>query len=651
MRMPTRNKILSILNDPPKTLDQRYDEALRRIGDSDDVLHMLGWLARARRDLTSKELLHALAIQEGTSDIDRDDILPLDSLIQNSAGLVYVENSGTVRLLHRTVKEYLNKSSVCTEIDLKICRACLTYLCYEKCVQPLNEHNKLADVERKYPLLKYAARFWGEHYKAIPEEDRAKVHPQMLDFANKSYRAADAYMGHWALRMSVQKALQIWKGDTYKQDRRSLHMMSGPRPRAKWSGAHYAIFFGSFSMLKFFADHGVDLHQNPDRSGALLTLAAGLDRIKAAEFLIQHGVDVNVEGWDGSFPLLTAVGSGSIRMVEILLDAGCNIHQKARGNRKTPLHQACFHDRADVVDLLWQRGANTDIESDDDKMATPLAYVMDKGRERCRELLLFKHKAFTPFSALGLAVPMEDANLLRRLLEQGNDPNQTFGLGQSALDVALRIGNPDLIKFCIERGAHPRLYWREDDPAITAHANNTESWSESLKHLLQHQRKPYHSVSRSDYLVCEDHRLEYLKVRIPDDNDNDNDKNWPTAPNRIMFTITSHDQGWSNYPETWGAYRGSQTFFVSRIYQPDEKRQLQPVPNGDPRPIVRNVHASSQPKMHTVVWDARDRKKGCAKWMAELRPGRVIHVNARAAGKGLGWENHVHAVRVDLFRD
>lgn len=640
MKLPTQDKILKVLGDPPKTLNQRYEEALRRVGDSEEVLSMLAWLAKAHRDLTSKELLDALAIEEGQSDIDRVDMSVLHELVQNSAGLAILDENGVVRLLHRTVKKFLLESQVCANSGLKITKACLTYLCYDQCVQPLTQHNKLSSVERKYPFLQYAARYWGEHYKDVAEEDRALLNPQLLEFANKPCRAADAYMGHFAHRVALRRSLKIWKGDTYNRDKRSLHMMSGPRPRARWSGAHYAIFFGAFSMLKLFADNGVDLHQNLDRTGPLLTLAATLDRVKAAQFLIKQGVDVNVRDWTGAFPLFKAVESGSMEMVQLLIDAGADIHQ-THDDGKTVLHQACFYDRDDIVDLLWRNGADADIDEGrgSERIATPLAFVMDKGRARCRELLLFKHKAFTPFNAIGLNVPIESPDLLKRLLEQGTDPNQQYGQGESALDVALRLQDPVLINTILEKGGRPRLYWKEEDPKITTHAS--EPWYQNLQSLLNTQSKPYFTASRSDPVIVHTHRNEYLKFQIS--------TNAP-PPKRMMLTITSHDQGKSSFPETWGAYRGSQTFFVARIYERDEEKdELKEI--SYPRFIVRNVHASSVSKTHTVMWDIKDKKKGWAKWMGELKAGRVVHVNARSQGEGLGWENHVHGVRVDLFHE
>jgi hypothetical protein len=82
---------------------------------------------------------------------------------------------------------------------------------------------------------------------------------------------------------------------------------------------------------------------------------------------------------------------------------------------------------------------------------TPLSYVMDKGQPKCRELLLFKHKIMTPNRGNSLLIPIEDANIVYRLIwEGGASPHQTFGLGQSALDIALRLQDRELIELCLE---------------------------------------------------------------------------------------------------------------------------------------------------------------------------------------------------------
>ena len=72
---------------------------------------ILAWILCARRPLSTLELLHALAVEPGDTEIDEDNILKTEQLHTICAGLVTIdEQSDNVRFIHYTTQEYLQRN-------------------------------------------------------------------------------------------------------------------------------------------------------------------------------------------------------------------------------------------------------------------------------------------------------------------------------------------------------------------------------------------------------------------------------------------------------------------------------------------------------------------------------------------------------------
>lgn len=86
--------------------DRAYEKAMDRINDqADEQRHLakqaLSWITCAKRPLTSTELQHALALEEGQSTFDMNNVSDMEDIISVCAGLVAVDKeSHVVRLVH-----------------------------------------------------------------------------------------------------------------------------------------------------------------------------------------------------------------------------------------------------------------------------------------------------------------------------------------------------------------------------------------------------------------------------------------------------------------------------------------------------------------------------------------------------------------------
>ena len=94
------------------------------------AMKVLMWVSHSERPLHVDELCHALGVEEGSVDLNTQNIPAIETLIASSLGLVAVEkSSSTVRLVHYTLQEHLyHNSNLFLKPHSAIAEVCLTYL-------------------------------------------------------------------------------------------------------------------------------------------------------------------------------------------------------------------------------------------------------------------------------------------------------------------------------------------------------------------------------------------------------------------------------------------------------------------------------------------------------------------------------------------
>ena len=115
-------------------LDGAYDATLDRIkgqrkGKSALGMAALMWISHSERPMHIGELRDALAVEIGSRDMDYDDISSKKTLLASCLGLVTVDESSIVRLVHFTLHEYFNRRSEhFKNPQSTMAEVCLTYL-------------------------------------------------------------------------------------------------------------------------------------------------------------------------------------------------------------------------------------------------------------------------------------------------------------------------------------------------------------------------------------------------------------------------------------------------------------------------------------------------------------------------------------------
>lgn len=603
---------------------------------------MLDLLVCSRRPLRPDELLEVLTLDIQAKALDPENLADLEDLVIDCEGLVkFDENSGVLRLAHATVHDYLlgieeNKKSEC-----RVAHICLTFLSMNPLLKPYMK-KKVYDekVWHKFKFFDYAARYWGEHVKSALALE-PEFADEILSFLELPYRACDGWTGKWIMEMSLQRGMELWKGEGFD---RGGHHKTIARAKLRLPRIHHAIFFGLTDILAKLLKEGDDANElDPDANFLPLNTAVQANRYAETKVLLDHAANPNALGGSRA-PLNWAAECSDLEIVKVLVKNGADL-DSSRELVDPPICCACERDRDDVVEFLIRKGADVDnfIRRKLAAHRTPLAYVMDKGRPKCRELLLFQQKIMTPKRGQWLLFPAEDTNLIRRLIQEaGISPHQTFGLGQGALDIALRLRDGELLNICLQAAVKPRIYHDTGDDAALS---ETLAQYPALQTILLQQVPPTWSCHEmlEDWKSGDEHAGHTpLRFELPT-------AHFSRPPSKIIFTIVSHDQGWSNYPHDHGTYHGGDSAFHAEVHHNNEFPGTAKAEVEKLRPrIVQNVHASNEWKEHAVVWEQDDSRSEVRRWMEHVLPGRWIRVVAEAAVDN-GWENHVKEVKVQVW--
>src|SRR5205085_8041493 len=113
------------------------------------------------------EIQHALAVKPEDTNIAEEALPDEDLLVSVCVGLVTIDQeSNMMRLVHYTTQEYFERvrMSKFPDAQRSIATACLTYVSFDVFAEGYCFSDQEMDMRlQEYPLLEYAAQYWGEH--------------------------------------------------------------------------------------------------------------------------------------------------------------------------------------------------------------------------------------------------------------------------------------------------------------------------------------------------------------------------------------------------------------------------------------------------------------------------------------------------------
>ncbi|XP_063216299.1 poly [ADP-ribose] polymerase tankyrase-like [Bacillus rossius redtenbacheri] len=222
---------------------------------------------------------------------------------------------------------------------------------------------------------------------------------------------------------------------------------------------HNACSFGHADVVRLLLEAGANPNTRDNWSYTPLHEAAIKGKVDVCIALLQHGADASVRNSEGKTaleladavtrPVLTgdhrkeelleAARSGAEEPLAALLNPlNVNCHA-SDGRRSTPLHLAAGYNRARVVQLLLQHGA--DVHAKDKGGLVPLHNACSYGHFEVTEMLI-KHGANVNAMDLWQFTPLHEAASKSRtevcslLLSEGADPTLLNCHSKSAIDVA-----------------------------------------------------------------------------------------------------------------------------------------------------------------------------------------------------------------------
>ena len=416
----TSKAIQETLQNLPTKIKDTYEQAMIRIeqkNNEDDrkmAMNLLLWIAFARRPLTVSEIEHATSIAPKTREIDPDDVVSAKDLTSLCAGLVIIDASNILRLVHFSAQNYLseNRAKWFADGDLVIARHCLTYLSFKEFENgPCSGPREREDFKRRaeeYPLLDYCCTYWGSH--ASKSQRSTELSEQALAFLQS--------------KTLLQTTVQVlWYSDN--------PVVAGWEAKTRVNPLHLAAYCG---------------------------LAAGVTK------LLAHGNEVNCRDSTGATPLMYATCGGHAAVVRELLRQGADPNIQCDRGRST-LHRAIVADDIHVARILLEE-PGIDLQTPDPSQdhQTPLMLAVSLRRSEILQALLQKseievntHSGSYRNTALTLAAGNGDANIVRQLLSHPKIDVNKRNKWCTALTEAARADFFTIVEILLDHNADPDI--------------------------------------------------------------------------------------------------------------------------------------------------------------------------------------------------
>src|SRR5579862_7123199 len=159
-----------------QVLAHAYEQAMKRIngqmpGFKNLANKVLSWITCAKRQITTMELQHALAVEVGKLELDEENFYKIQDIVSVCAGLVTVDKeSDIIRLVHFTTQEYFERTWTTWFPDAQtaITKICVTYLSFNTFKTGSCPTYREFEARLRFnPLYDYASQNWGHHARVV----------------------------------------------------------------------------------------------------------------------------------------------------------------------------------------------------------------------------------------------------------------------------------------------------------------------------------------------------------------------------------------------------------------------------------------------------------------------------------------------------
>lgn len=261
-----------------------------------------------------------------------------------------------------------------------------------------------------------------------------------------------------------------------------------------------AALYGNNELIDYLKSSGAVLNKDNANELALGMISNG--NSKNTEFLTELGANINISDKNGKTLLHTAAENKDFKSAEFLIRNGSNTNAEMKteeDNNITPLMLAVIASDFDMVKLLLENGASVDTK-EKNLGAAPLDIA----------LLLNKNN-----------------DIINLLIENGADINSVMTCGITPSDIALAVGNREILAELISKGGlfgketgvkfvkygcsvnfeqEKGLYEIKEDDAVAAYEKFAQDNAETAEYL-KYMDKTHKFRTEREQFVADKHAL------------------------------------------------------------------------------------------------------------------------------------------------
>ncbi len=174
-------------------------------------------------------------------------------------------------------------------------------------------------------------------------------------------------------------------------------------------------------------------------------------------------------------PLMKAAWEGEVEIARLLIEKGANVNF-SNSEKETPLHQAIGREQVAMVGLLLEKGARADLA--DFREFRPLHKAAAAGNVEIIKLLAASRVNLNPemygLTPLMFAVSGKKTEAVVALLDleaNVNYASKNGNTGQTALYSAIQMGDAEMVKLLLSKGANPNAKTKAGDTPLKAARN------------------------------------------------------------------------------------------------------------------------------------------------------------------------------------
>ena len=296
-----------------------------------------------------------------------------------------------------TAQDYFkeNGATLFPAAEVNITRTCLTYLSFDafrgQCnvnlfrgYHPYQYKRSTSDVAHQYPLLDYAAVYWGHHARSNEESTSDVIRDFLSHKPNVAYATAvlleHNYRWH-ALRTDFG---EIHLLSFFGLEKAMSELLKNRHPadsRDSWGQTplSHAAVGGRVEIVRLLLTRDdVDMNSKDKNGRSPLSYAAENRHLGVVQlFLAQVGIDVDAKDGYGRSPLSHAARNGHLGVVQ-LFSVRVEVHVNAKDeDGRSPLSYAAENGHLGVVQLFLAR-VGIDVDAKDGYGQSPLSHAADR---------------------------------------------------------------------------------------------------------------------------------------------------------------------------------------------------------------------------------------------------------------------------------